>query len=756
MANLIGNYKLKARPSLPQTEVTQSLDFVISNAGHSISCTSVRVDSTGIAYFIQAIDGEDVEEPEYVLVYNAELRAWVDSIARTFLVEKEQTVTDEFDKWLTSNLFELPTGRQTIDFTVNGEKFTATKNTSWFVWFGSFLVNARFAYTPDDLVTYNNRIISYDDQDVNIYDFIVEGAEYSIKPQVNVYLDIPSNVEINPLFAKRNIDVFVLYPNRVYEVNLVCDHNYYAIPQSKTQLNDYVEYELLPDKLIISVGDISNDFINHDTLGIEISVARKIYDKLTETTTVLESEKGTIVELAPQYKVNIEGSYCVESNSVPVSKAPIAYDGRPVYGLVLPLSMLGQLVSTEEEISGIASSLLLFFAFSGIDPSRILIGKRTYAMDSWFVEYMNQELSTEDIIGEPIMILDYDLDKIMAYYIEQWAEKANLTVAEYIARIEQESGTQAGSDEYKAVVISQIEKEAGDIELIRYITNTTVTEEIANAISFGLSAYKTNLYDSYMSYNGNAMSLLVWYAVSSNGQVVKNAFSYKTGREVMYSLYNGETLIKEDFAVSDTNDFNLTSDGNKLNGRYLQVEKYVPPVDRYTPGTLIVSEQTCLSGDTLITMGDGSQKRIDQIEVGDIVKTVSGTERVIFSDARAQKKGRAYTDYYFNDGYSLKVIKDHRVYSPTHKRYVHISSLKIGDVVENETGTCVMLVNKDTVKQPICHYTLFTENCNGYYANGILCGNSFANVKVSWLRKALLKLYHNFILCKELYKYAKH
>ena len=759
MAKLAGTYRIKARPTLPEVEISESLNFVISTQGYSLGFTSIRVDSTGIYYFLATVNSAAEEEPEYVQVYNAELGVWVASYSRTFSVEKEQTVSSELDKWISANRWQLPAGRETISFSVNGTELIAIKGTSWFVWLQSVLADSRISYTPDDLVTYNDRIISRGEEDVNLYDFIESGAEYSIKPQVNVNIRITGRAEMNPLFAKRNSEGAVLYANRTYETSIVCDDNYYAIPQARMRLNGYVEYEVMPDGMIIYVGDIPSSFMEQDTLEVTVQIARKIYDKLTDSEVVLESGKGTITQLAPQYKVNIDGSYYLSSSGEAVKKTPTAYDGRPVYGLVLPLSTLGQYVGTVsdgEALDGL-QSLSIFFAFSGIDPSRILLGKRIYAMDSWFVEHMNQELSVEDIIGEPIMLLDYDEDEIIGYCIEAMANDAGVSVDTFIVGLENAAGAPVGSDPYKSYVISLIEKEFGDIELLRYVTSTTVTEEIAEAIRYGLRAYKTNLYDSYMSYSSYSMSMLIWYAASEiDGKGVKNAFSYSPSREVLYPLYNGDIQITTDFAVSDANDFNLTSDGNKLNGSYLKVEKYDPPVDRYTPGTLTVSRQTCLAGDTIIEMADGTFKRIDALLTGELVRTVSGAERVIFTDAMANKERDSYTEYYFSDGSVLRVIKDHRVYVPRRDRYVHISTLKIGDEILKRDGRRVQLINKLTLTARIRHYTLFTENCNGYFANGILCGNIFSNIRIGWMRRILLKLYYNIVLRKELRRYEKH
>lgn len=875
MANLLGEYKLKSKPILPQTAITQNLDFVLRYMGQETNCNSIHIDSTGIAYLIglegeepkvipagtyrfkgtlsaftgyvtghfsftstwtkdgvvytincsamlvdshdsdgtkgymryqidssipansdfgdgsysstkYVYDGRDdthwVEQSLqtiiltedatvdaafgswfaantdlYILAYSAEEGWLLPAIElRTLFVEKEQSVSDEFDNWLAINLWVKPTNMETIDFTVNGETFTAPKGVSWLVWSYGSLASAIFTFTLDDLVAYGQCIISYGEQDVNIHDLIIDGANYTIKPQIRIDIRTPTGVTANPLFAKRCMSGWVLYSNTIYTISLVCMPNHYAIPQKAIRLNDYVEYDLTADKLTISIGDIPDNFIGKDPLEIEIVTARKIYDKFVELTTVVDSEKGKIVELAPQYKVNIEGSYYLERDNSSVSTAATGYDSVPIYGLIAPISaMVGQLPS-QGVSDGSVINVSLVLEPTGVDLNRVVIGNIIYIMDEWFLEYMNQELYPEDIIGQPIVVMDYDLNKIMNWYITQSAKDANLSVPEYIAKLEAEIGAPEGSDAYKNAIISEIEAAGYFIERYRYLTITTVDEEMASSINRVLKTYKTNVYKGSIQISLSSISALLWYAVGTNNRVIKNTFSYKPSREHLYTLYNGETLIQDDFVLSDTNEFTLTSSGESLDGRRLVVDTYVPPVDRYTPGTLYVSVQTCLAGDTLIEMADGSLKRIDQIQVGDEVKTVSGSERVVFSDSHAHKQKNKYTDYYFNDGTKLRIIKDHRVYSPKLRKFVHISTLNIGDEIVKNDGTKAALIDKKTVTgESIAHYTLFTENLNDYFANGVLCGNIFSNIRIGWIRKTLLKLYYKFVLRKELQRYGK-
>jgi hypothetical protein len=149
----------------------------------------------------------------------------------------------------------------------------------------------------------------------------------------------------------------------------------------------------------------------------------------------------------------------------------------------------------------------------------------------------------------------------------------------------------------------------------------------------------------------------------------------------------------------------------------------------------------CLSGDTTITLANGEKTRIDNIQVGDLVRTTKGIEKVIYSDAKLHKVADKYVKYVFDNGKEIKVIKDHRIYSLSRKAFVHFSSLKIGEPVLCEDGKIARLKTKQAFIEKINHYTLYTEDSNAYYANGFVSGNIFSNFKPAWLRRWGVKTY---------------
>lgn len=148
---------------------------------------------------------------------------------------------------------------------------------------------------------------------------------------------------------------------------------------------------------------------------------------------------------------------------------------------------------------------------------------------------------------------------------------------------------------------------------------------------------------------------------------------------------------------------------------------------------LNITYQTCLTGDTMIAMFDGSQKRIDEIELGDIVLSLDENGNmcpgyVYYADSHCTKLGKHYDRFVFSDGTELKIVHRHRFFNMNEQKFVHLDNWYEGDSAYKLDGSTVSLTEKHLrdYEGDIPHYTIFCEH-NTYFANGILCGNRFSD-----------------------------
>lgn len=139
-------------------------------------------------------------------------------------------------------------------------------------------------------------------------------------------------------------------------------------------------------------------------------------------------------------------------------------------------------------------------------------------------------------------------------------------------------------------------------------------------------------------------------------------------------------------------------------------------------------DQQCLTGDTLITLSDGSTKRIDELTLQDKVLAIDNktgkfvADEITYTDSTEHKTFTKYDKWTFSDGTIVKTVHRHRFYNVEKQAMVYMDEWNIGDHAVNQNGEYIALVNHENVKEEVKHYTLFTKHQN-YFANGLLSGN---------------------------------
>lgn len=134
---------------------------------------------------------------------------------------------------------------------------------------------------------------------------------------------------------------------------------------------------------------------------------------------------------------------------------------------------------------------------------------------------------------------------------------------------------------------------------------------------------------------------------------------------------------------------------------------------------------TCLSGDTLITMADGSQRRMDSLCVGDIVLSRNGIHSRIHS-AKRNRFSDYHTRYYFEDGTVIDETHPHRFYNVDQGFWQRLQLWNIGDHAINQDGIEVALVSVERLDEEAEMFGIWTDD-GTYYANGLLSGAAFCN-----------------------------
>lgn len=136
----------------------------------------------------------------------------------------------------------------------------------------------------------------------------------------------------------------------------------------------------------------------------------------------------------------------------------------------------------------------------------------------------------------------------------------------------------------------------------------------------------------------------------------------------------------------------------------------------------------CLTGDMLITLADGGQKRIDEITLDDKVLSYNPEtmrleeDTITYCDSDEFKTDNKYDVWTFSDGTIVKTVHRHRFYNVERQTMTYMDEWKIGEHAINIDGAEIELVSHEVVEQEVRHFTIFTENQN-YFVNGLLSGN---------------------------------
>lgn len=149
-------------------------------------------------------------------------------------------------------------------------------------------------------------------------------------------------------------------------------------------------------------------------------------------------------------------------------------------------------------------------------------------------------------------------------------------------------------------------------------------------------------------------------------------------------------------------------------------------------------EWTCLEKGTLITMADGSQKPIEDVQYGEMImgydfeKNEPTPAVAMISDATVKSENNSY--YLFSNGEYLNCTDDHEIYNADKQCPVFARDLKEGDTCIGSNGEIIRVqaihryIGELGMKQ---FYQIISSN-NTYFANNIL--NSMAPInKYNWL-----------------------
>ncbi len=129
----------------------------------------------------------------------------------------------------------------------------------------------------------------------------------------------------------------------------------------------------------------------------------------------------------------------------------------------------------------------------------------------------------------------------------------------------------------------------------------------------------------------------------------------------------------------------------------------------------------CFLPDTAILMADGSYKRIDQIKIGDYIKTKAIEADPGLTDAKVWGVHQASVDGYLIINSHLKVTPNHKIY--VNKAWMDAGSIQVGDALTDDKGQQIPVTSVEYQKGKTAVYNLQVEKYHTFFADSVFVHN---------------------------------
>ena len=148
-----------------------------------------------------------------------------------------------------------------------------------------------------------------------------------------------------------------------------------------------------------------------------------------------------------------------------------------------------------------------------------------------------------------------------------------------------------------------------------------------------------------------------------------------------------------------------------------------------------VNEQGCFAASTLVKMADGTDKPIDQVQPGDLIKAYncrlkSDDEDIVdvpveYSSYGYVRKADKYDRYTFSNGTTIDIIDRDRVYNIEDNKMKWMDEWRIGEHALTYDGEEVALVSHEVINEEV-EFSDFVCQYHNYFLNGLLAGQKMA------------------------------
>lgn len=145
--------------------------------------------------------------------------------------------------------------------------------------------------------------------------------------------------------------------------------------------------------------------------------------------------------------------------------------------------------------------------------------------------------------------------------------------------------------------------------------------------------------------------------------------------------------------------------------------------------------QPCFVEGTLITLADGTQKKVEDINYGDEVLCYDFNEGKQTTAPIEFVMKKMQSNFYYkvslSDGTELKLVgsngKSHRLYNITKEAFIYPQDFEENDYTLKQDGTIATISSIEKVEEKVNFYNISSKDHINVYAEGVLTSNRLSN-----------------------------
>lgn len=288
-------------------------------------------------------------------------------------------------------------------------------------------------------------------------------------------------------------------------------------------------------------------------------------------------------------------------------------------------------------------------------------------------------------------------------------------------------GTLLTSITLATVDLSTLITDSGTYTITIKAKGTNFNESVAsNSVSYNVSSG----FEVQVSVRSDTESSIYFY--DGQGTSGTSLGSVSPGSSATFSVSSGYLYVSFGFSADSYYDPGTTTGGVSFQDR--DYDHFLYKVTGN--GTISnMYAQPCFVEGTLITLGDGSQKKVEDINYGDEVLCYDFNEGKQTTAPIEFVMKKMQSNFYYkvslSDGTELKLVgsngKSHRLYNVTKQSFMYPQDFEKDDLTLKENGDLVKVVSCEKIFETVNFYNISSKDHINVYAENVLTSNRLNN-----------------------------